>query len=70
MTLNIQVYDTITTCDSYSEALKIITEAINTWFDGDQKKPLVITLSKDEDRGPPALKISVADSISAEGGLA
>ncbi len=68
--LEINVNDEIFTADGFSKAVKIIRKAILKWFRSNDQKPLIISLKKIEDRGPPALGINVNDGIGASGGLA
>jgi hypothetical protein len=68
-TLEIKVFDTITTVDTLVQAVEYVIEVIRKWFTSDDKQPLDISLKKLEDRGPPSLKINVTDTVSAKGGL-
>jgi len=68
-TLEINVNDSIFVADNLIEAQEIIMRAIERWYVSDVKKPLIITLNKIEDRGPPALEINVSDGITSKGGL-
>jgi hypothetical protein len=68
-TLEINVNDSIFVADNLVQAQEIIMKAIEKWYLSDDKKPLIITLNKIEDRGPPVLEISVGDIITTKGGL-
>ncbi len=68
--LEIRVYDTVITCETLEKAEQFVLETIRNWYASESKIPLTITLSKIEDRGPPALNVNVNDGIGAKTGLA
>lgn len=67
--LEISVFDTITTIDTLAGAIEFVVETIKKWFASDDIRALQMTLTKVQRRGPPALGINVNDTISAKGGL-
>ena len=70
MTLEINVYDTITTTDTLVQAKKYINDVLTKWYNSNDTKPLTIIVTKISPRGPPALNINVGDFISTTTGLA
>ena len=65
MKIEIQVYDQITVVESLGDVTAYVTEAIREWYNNPESDPkLVITLSKIEDRAPPAIGINVSEIIS------
>lgn len=68
--LEIRVQDIIIVGETLEKALQEVERLIREWFASEDRNPLTITLSKMEDRGPPALGINVFDAVSAKGGLA
>jgi hypothetical protein len=67
--LEINVFDTITTFDTLVDAIEYVVEQIKKWFASEDPKPLNISLNRMTNRGPPTLKIFVADQVGTEGGL-
>jgi hypothetical protein len=67
--LEIKVKDNINIHDSLDEAVCAVEKIIREWFNSEDSSPLTITLSKIEDRGPPALGINVNDGIKTKEAL-
>ena len=67
--LEIFVFDSVTTHDTLVQAIEYVIETIKKWYSSDSLKPLQMTLTKIQKRGPPDLNINVTDTISAKGGL-
>lgn len=67
--LEIKVKDEIKVYDNLEEGLFNVEKIIHEWFVSGDNSPLTITLSKVEDRGPPALGINVTDSVKAKEAL-
>ena len=63
MSLKISVSDTVTIVDGIPQAMVEIKRVLEAWMAEDVETPLVITIHKNENRGPPALSIHVADEM-------
>ena len=62
MSLKISVNDQVKIVDGLPQAIEEIQRIIQEWvLVEDQETPLVITIHKNETRGPPALGIHVSD---------
>lgn len=70
MTLEIKVKESIELYDSVGDVLNRVEEIIYNWEMSDTQEPLVITLRKVESTGPPALGISVGETIKHKDALA
>ena len=67
--LQINVREVVTIVDTLPQFKEVIAKIVNDWFLSDDKEPLAVTLTKIEARGPPALGISVGDSITVRHSL-
>jgi hypothetical protein len=68
-TLEIQVYDTISTFDTLIQGIEFVVETIKKWFETDIKEPLNISIRKGVNKAPPSLSIDVNDRIKSQSGL-
>jgi hypothetical protein len=68
--IEVKVKEKITVIDSVGEVMKLLHELVEDWVKiGDQKEPMVITIKKVEDRGPPALGVSVSETMKVKSAL-
>jgi len=66
MTIEIHIKDTVYVHDNFDSVITEITRVVKAWYESNDNEPLVITLNKVEDRGPPVLKIRVKDIINVK----
>jgi len=64
MTLKIQVKETIRVFDTVDDLKREINRIIDDYVMSDDREPLIITIIKEEGRGPPVLSISVKDEMN------
>ena len=67
--LEINVCDLISVCDTLEQAEQVVLEFIRRWYVSGDNKPLTITIKKIESRGPPVVKINVADVMKVQGAM-
>ena len=68
--IEVRIKDEIKVFDTVGDMIEAIREIISTWIGiKDQKEPIVINIKKLEARGPPALGVSVNDTMKAKAAL-
>lgn len=63
MQLEVRVFEQVTVVDTIGDALELISAAVRKWMDSGDQNPLQITINKINSRGPPALGVTVGESV-------
>lgn len=64
--LEIQVFDQITVTDDLEKTIEYVIEAVKKWHNEDQTNPIIVTVRRATNKGPPPLEINVHETINVK----